>query len=57
MLPDSKIDPFLSLDCVRMEGGVRNQRKGRDQILQRSIAEPKSFKSEGSNTYKLKIWL
>ena len=36
----------------------RNPRKGRDQILQRTIAEPLSFfKPEGTNTYNLKIWL
>ena len=27
------------------------------QILQRSVAEPLSFKLEGSNAYSLKIWL
>ena len=36
----AKVDPFLSLDCARVEGGGRNPRKGRDQILQRSVAEP-----------------
>ena len=36
----AKFDPFLSLDCGRVEGGRRNPRKGRDQILQRSVAEP-----------------
>ena len=36
----AKFDPFLSLDCARVEGVGRNPRKGRDQILQRSIAEP-----------------
>ena len=35
----AKFDPFLSLDCARVEGGGRNPRKGRDQILQRSVAE------------------
>ena len=35
----------------------RNPRKGRDQILQRSIAEPYSFKPEEPNTYYLKFWL
>ena len=30
----AKFDPFLSLDCARVEG------VGRDQILQRSVAEP-----------------
>ena len=39
-----KFNPFLSLDCARVEG--------RDQILQRSIAEPYSFKPEGPNTYR-----
>ena len=50
----AQFDPFLSLDCASVEGGGCNQRKGRDQILQRSVAEPKSFKSEGPNTYNSK---
>ena len=29
----AKFDPFLSLDCARVEGVGRNPRKGRDQIL------------------------
>ena len=33
----AKFDPFLSLDCARVEGVWA---QGRDQILQRSIAEP-----------------
>ena len=36
----AKFDPFLSLDCARVEGVGRNPRNGRDQILQRSRAEP-----------------
>ena len=36
----AKFDPFLSLDCARVEGVERKERKGRDQILQRSVAEP-----------------
>ena len=38
----AKFDPFLSLDCTRVEGGAwgRKPRKGRDQILQCSVAEP-----------------
>ena len=36
----AKFDPFLSLDCARVEGVGRNPRRGRDQILQRSVAEP-----------------
>ena len=32
----AKFDPFLSLDCAPW----RNPRKGRDQILQHSVAEP-----------------
>ena len=35
----AKFDPFLSLDCARVEGMGRNPRKGGDQILQRSVAE------------------
>ena len=38
-LPDGKIRS-LSLDCVRVEAVGRNPRKGRDQILQPSVAEP-----------------
>ena len=29
----AKLDPFLSLDCARVEGVGRNPRKGRDPIL------------------------
>ena len=36
----AKFDPFPTLDCARVEGVGRNPRKGRDQILQRSVAEP-----------------
>ena len=36
----AKFDPFLSLHCARVEAWGRNPRKGRDQILQRSVAEP-----------------
>ena len=36
----AKFDPFLSLDCARVEGVGRNPMKGRDQILQRSVAKP-----------------
>ena len=36
----AKFDPFLSLDCARVEGVGRNPRKGRDQILQHGVAEP-----------------
>ena len=53
----AKFDPFLSLDCARVEGVGRNPRKGRDQILQCSVAEPIVQKPEGPNTYDLKIWL
>ena len=35
----------------------RNPRKGRDQILQHSVAEPESFKPGGPNACNLKIWL
>ena len=36
----AKFDPFLSLDCARVEGVGHNSSEGRDQILQRSVAEP-----------------
>ena len=36
----AKFDPVLSLDYARVEGVGRNPRNGRDQILQRSVAEP-----------------
>ena len=53
----AKCDPFLSLDCARVEGVGRNPREGRDQILQRSVVEPFSLKPEGPNIYNLKVWL
>ena len=36
----AKFDPFLSLDCARVEGVGAQSKDGRDQILQRSVAEP-----------------
>ena len=36
----AKFDPFLSLDCAPRPPPWRNTRKGRGQILQRSVAEP-----------------
>ena len=36
----AKFDPFLSLDCAPRPPPWRNPRKGRNQILQRSVAEP-----------------
>ena len=43
-----KCDPFLSLDCARVEGvGGAIQEKEKDQILQRSIAELKSRSPKG----------
>ena len=36
---------------------VRKPRKGRDQILQRSIAEPQSFKPKRRTAHNLEIWL
>ena len=68
MLTNSKIWslPFLGLRRVGwcrggvVVGGVGAQskeRKGRDQILQRSIVESQSFKSEGPNAFNLRIWL
>ena len=36
----AKFDPYLSLDCSRVEDGGRNPRKRRDQILQHCVAEP-----------------
>ena len=41
LLYAAKFDPFLSLDCARVDGvGAQSKEKGRDQILQRSVAEP-----------------
>ena len=55
----AKFDPFFSLDCARVEG-VGAQSKGRKEKgsnfavqLSRAIV----MKSEGQNTYDLKIWL
>ena len=39
----ARFDPFLSLDCARVEGVAawgRNPRKGKDHILQCSVANP-----------------
>ena len=36
----AKLDPFLSLDCANVEGVGVQSKEGRDQILQRSVAEP-----------------
>ena len=43
----AKFDPFLSLDCARVEEWGCDPRKGRDQILQRSVAGPKSRSPKG----------
>ena len=54
----AKFDPFLSLDCVRVEGGVGAQskeRKGSNFAAQRSGAIVQ--KPKGPNTYDLKNWL
>ena len=48
----AKFDPFLSLDCARVEDGGPNPRKGRDQILQHSVAEPK-FRSPKGQTPRI----
>ena len=53
----AKFDPFLSLDCARVKGGGRNPRKGRDRILQGSVAEPYSRSPKGQTQTILKIWL
>ena len=53
----AKFDPFLSLDCARVEA-VRAQSKermGSNYAAQRSGAIVQ--KPEGPNTYDLKIWL
>ena len=53
----AKFDPFLSLDCARVEGeGAKSkERKGSNFAAQRSVAIVQ--KPEGPNTYDLKIWL
>ena len=48
----AKFDPFISLYCARMEGGGRNPRKGRHNILQRSVAP----EARMPNTNNLTIW-
>ena len=49
-----KFDPFLSLDCARVDGGraQSKERKGSNFAAQRSGAIVK--KPEGPNTYDLK---
>ena len=53
----AKFDPFLSLDCARVEGvGAQSkERKGSNFAAQRSGAIVQ--KPEGPNTYDLKIRL
>ena len=53
----AKFDPFLSLDCARVEGvGAQSkERKGSNFAAQRSGAIVK--KPEGPNTYDVKIRL
>ena len=52
----TKFDPFLSLDCVRVEGvGAQSKdRKGSNFAAHRSGAIVQ--KLEGPNSYDLKIW-
>ena len=40
----ARFDPFLSLDCARLEGVVRSPRKGRDQILPSGNLEGKRWR-------------
>ena len=52
-----KFDPFLSLDCARVEG-VRAQSKERK--VSNFAAQPSGAidqKPKGPNTYDLKIWV
>ena len=53
----AKFDPFLSLDCARVEGvGAQSKERKRSNFAaQRSGATV--HKPEGPNTYDLKIWL
>ena len=53
----AKFDPFLSLECARVEGvGAQSkERKGSNFAAQRSGAI--NQKPEGPNIYDLKIWL
>ena len=53
----AKFDPFLSLDCARVEGvGAQSkERKGSNFAALRSRAIVQ--KPEGPNAYNLKIWL
>ena len=52
----AKFDPYLSLDCARVEGVGRIPRKGRDQILpsgntgrreERAVIKEKCMKAAG----------
>ena len=53
----AKFDPFLSLDCARVEGlGAQSkERKGSNFAAQRSGAIFQ--KPEGPNTHDMKMWL
>ena len=53
----AKFDPFLSLDCTRVEGMGRNPRKGRHHNFAAKRSRAIVQKPEGPNTYDLKFWL
>ena len=57
-LPCLQLGPVLPVSkiwCFASHPSGRNPENGRDQILQRSVAEPLSFKPKVPNTYNLKI--
>ena len=51
----AKFDPFLSCPHALNPGAI--QGKEGNQILQRSGAEPQSFKPKGPNANNLEVWL
>ena len=56
----AKFDPFLSLDCARVESVGAQSKESKGSNLAGSVAERSGAivqKPEGPNTYDLKIWL
>ena len=51
----AKFDRFPSLDYPGWRARGRNPRKGSNQILKRSVAEPYFFKPEGPNPFNMSI--
>ena len=53
----AKFDPFLSLDCARMEGMAAQSKERKGSNFATQLCGAIVQKPEGPNTYNLKIWL